>query len=57
MSQVLRDLAALTVCVSPKLATEVKRRIHQFREALTELDLDAKIYPCPRGGTRSSAGR
>jgi uncharacterized protein (TIGR02147 family) len=33
----LRDLAALTVCVSPKLATEVKRRIHQFREALTEL--------------------
>jgi glutathione S-transferase len=22
------------------------------REALTELDLDARIYPCPRGGTR-----
>lgn len=33
----LRDLAALTVCVSPKVAAEVKRRIHQFREALTEL--------------------
>lgn len=33
----LRDLAALTVCVSPKVASEVKRRIHQFREALTEL--------------------
>ncbi|HMA94615.1 MAG TPA: DUF4423 domain-containing protein, partial [Polyangiaceae bacterium] len=33
----LRDLAALTVCVSPQIATEVKRRIHQFREAMTEL--------------------
>ena len=22
------------------------------REALTELDLDAMIYPCPKGGTR-----
>jgi uncharacterized protein (TIGR02147 family) len=33
----LRDLAALTVCISPHVATEVKRRIHQFREALTEL--------------------
>jgi uncharacterized protein (TIGR02147 family) len=33
----LRDLAALTVCVSPDRATEVKRRIHQFREAMTEL--------------------
>lgn len=33
----LRDLAALTVCISPKVAGEVKRRIHQFREALTEL--------------------
>jgi uncharacterized protein (TIGR02147 family) len=32
-----RDLAALTVCVSPRLVGEVKRRIHQFREALTEL--------------------
>jgi uncharacterized protein (TIGR02147 family) len=32
-----RDLAALTVCVSPKLAAEVKRRIHQFREAMTAL--------------------
>jgi len=33
----LRDLAALTVCVSPQIATEVKQRIHQFREAMTEL--------------------
>jgi uncharacterized protein (TIGR02147 family) len=33
----LRDLAALTVCVGPNRATEVKRRIHQFREAMTEL--------------------
>jgi uncharacterized protein (TIGR02147 family) len=33
----LRDLAALTVCVSPKTAARVKERIHQFREALTEL--------------------
>ncbi len=33
----LRDLAALTVCVSPGTAAIVKQRIHQFREALTEL--------------------
>ena len=33
----LRDLAALTVCISPKTAALVKERIHQFREALTEL--------------------
>jgi uncharacterized protein (TIGR02147 family) len=33
----LRDLAALTVCVSAKTAAQVKERIHQFREALTEL--------------------
>lgn len=32
-----RDLAALTVCVSAKTAALVKERIHQFREALTEL--------------------
>jgi uncharacterized protein (TIGR02147 family) len=31
-----RDLAALTVCVSPETAARVKERIHQFREALTE---------------------
>jgi uncharacterized protein (TIGR02147 family) len=38
----LRDLAALTVCVSPKTAALVKERIHQFRESLTELcDSDA----------------
>ncbi len=33
----LRDLAALTVCVSPQTAALVKQRIHQFREMLTEL--------------------
>jgi uncharacterized protein (TIGR02147 family) len=33
----LRDLAALTVCISPETAARVKERIHQFREALTEL--------------------
>lgn len=33
----LRDLAALTVCISPGTAARVKERIHQFREALTEL--------------------
>jgi uncharacterized protein (TIGR02147 family) len=39
----LRDLAALTVCVSPELAAEVKRRIHQFREGMAELcDAEAK---------------
>jgi len=32
-----RDLAALTVCVSARTAAEVKERIHQFRETLTEL--------------------
>lgn len=32
-----RDLAALTVCISAKTAAEVKQRIHQFRETLTEL--------------------
>jgi uncharacterized protein (TIGR02147 family) len=39
----LRDLAALTVCVSPETAALVKQRIHQFREALTELcDADTR---------------
>ena len=39
----LRDLAALTVCVSAETAATVKQRIHQFREALTELcDADTK---------------
>ncbi len=39
----LRDLAALTVCISPQTAVLVKERIHQFREALTELcDSDAE---------------
>ena len=39
----LRDLAALTVCVSPETVALVKQRIHQFRESLTELcDADAQ---------------
>jgi uncharacterized protein (TIGR02147 family) len=39
----LRDLCALTVCVSPETAALVKQRIHEFREALTELcDADTK---------------
>jgi len=33
----LRDLAALTVCVSPETVALVKQRIHKFRESLTEL--------------------
>jgi uncharacterized protein (TIGR02147 family) len=33
----LRTLSALTVCISPETALEVKQRIHQFRESLTEL--------------------
>lgn len=33
----LRDLAALTVCISPETAARVKERIHQLREALAEL--------------------
>ncbi len=33
----LRDLAALTVCISPATAAKVKERIHQLREALAEL--------------------
>jgi len=38
-----RDLAALTVCVSAETAALVKQRIHQLREALTELcDADTK---------------
>jgi uncharacterized protein (TIGR02147 family) len=42
----LRDLAALTVCISGKTASIVKERIHQFRETLTELcdsDKDGEI--------------
>lgn len=33
----LRDLAALTVCISPRTAALVKERIHQFREAMAEI--------------------
>ena len=32
-----RDLAALTVCIRPELAAQVKERIHRFREQVTEL--------------------
>jgi len=32
-----RDFAALTVRVSPRLVTEVKERVHRFRESLAEL--------------------
>jgi len=39
----LRDLAALTVCVSATTAAVVKERIHKFREELTQLcDKDEK---------------
>lgn len=42
-SREVRDLAALTVCVSPKTAALVKQRIHQFRETLAEIcDSDAE---------------
>jgi uncharacterized protein (TIGR02147 family) len=38
-----RDLAALTVCISPKTVALVKQRIHQFQEAMAELcDADAE---------------
>lgn len=33
----LRDLAAMTVCINPERIGDVKQRIHQFRETLTEL--------------------
>jgi len=33
----LRDLCALTVCVSAATAASVKQRVHEFREAITEL--------------------
>jgi len=56
----LRDLAALTVCVSAKTAAKVKERIHQFREAITELcdaesegtvvyQLNVQWFPLSRG--------
>lgn len=32
-----RDLAALTVCVTPETAAIVKERIHRFREELTQI--------------------
>jgi len=38
-----RDLAALTVCVSPDTAAIVKDRIHRFREEITQIcDADTK---------------
>lgn len=37
-----RDLAAMTVCISPDTAAEIKQRIHEFREVILELcDRDA----------------
>lgn len=32
-----RDLAAMTVCISPATIIELKRRVHEFRELLFEL--------------------
>lgn len=38
-----RDLAALTVCISPETASVVKERIHRFREEITQIcDADGK---------------
>ena len=37
LSQIERDLAALTVCVSRETAALVKERIHKFREEITQL--------------------
>lgn len=38
-----RDLAALTVCISPSTASTVKERIHKFREEITQIcDADTK---------------
>lgn len=41
-----RDLAAMTVCISPETAAEIKQRIHNFRELLLEIcdrDPDPRI--------------
>ena len=57
-----RDFAALTVRVSPKTVTQIKERIHQFREALAELcdadaegmsvyQLNVQWFPLSRPGT------
>lgn len=61
----LRDLAALTVCITPGTAAQVKRRIHEFREALAELcdadaagtvvyQLNVQWFPLSRTGGASS---
>ncbi len=67
VSSAFRDLAALTVCVRPEVAAQVKERIHRFREQITELcDADAggnvvyqlniQWFPLsdPRGGSVDS---
>jgi uncharacterized protein (TIGR02147 family) len=33
----LRDLAAMTVCISPETIPVIKKRVHQFRELLLEI--------------------
>jgi uncharacterized protein (TIGR02147 family) len=43
VSSMFRDLAALTVCVRPEVAAQVRESIHRFREQITELcDADAR---------------
>ncbi len=51
------DLASGTSSASTKLIHGGLRYLEHYefglvREALTELDLDAIIYPCPKGGVR-----
>ena len=53
----MNDLAGATSSASTKLFHGGLRYLEYFkfrlvREALTELDLDAMIYPCPKGGKR-----
>ena len=33
----MRDLGAMTVCISPETVPELKKRIHEFREKLLDL--------------------
>ncbi|MFP4600800.1 MAG: TIGR02147 family protein [Persicimonas sp.] len=40
----LRDLGAMTVCISKHTATDIKQRIHEFREIIFEL-CDADLCP------------
>jgi uncharacterized protein (TIGR02147 family) len=54
-----RDISALTVCVTPEVAAEVKRRIHAFREQILEFcdreargsavyQLNVQLFPLTR---------